>query len=180
MMGSTARSTSLSTALASLAIALATACSSNERVVISEFMASNDTTLADEDEEFGDWIELHNAGATSVNLDGWFLTDDPRVPRRYRLPEVRLPAGKFLVVFATGKNRVDADEPLHTNFRLRAASDYLALVRPSGTVASEFRPYPEQRPDVSYGLSAAGEVDFLAEATPGEANGPARPDAPQR
>jgi hypothetical protein len=157
-----------------IACALAWSCSSNDRVVISEFMASNDSTLTDEEGEFGDWIELHNVGATSVNLDGWFITDDAKVPRRFRLPDVRLPAGEYLVVFATGKNRVRANEPLHTNFRLRAASDYLALVRPSGSVTSEVRPYPEQRADISYGTTATGEVDFLAQASPGRPNSHAR------
>lgn len=161
-----------------LASTLLSACSSDGRVIISEFMASNDTVLADDQGEFGDWIELYNAGTTTVDLDGWFITDDARVPRRWRLPEVNLAASEFLVIFASGKNRVRADEQLHTNFRLRAASDYLALVRPSGSVASEYRPYPEQRPDVSYGMTDSGTEDFLAKPSPGAANGPALAPAP--
>ena len=45
-----------------------------------------------------------------------------------------------------------AGEELHTNFRLSASGDYLALVRPDGTVASEFTPdYPPQEANISYG-----------------------------
>ena len=32
----------------------------NATPVISEFMADNDTVLADEDGDFSDWIEIHN------------------------------------------------------------------------------------------------------------------------
>ena len=35
---------------------------------ISEFAAVNDGPLADEDGNFSDWIELHNAGTNTVNL----------------------------------------------------------------------------------------------------------------
>ena len=45
-------------------------------VIISEFQAWNNTTLADEDGDFEDWIELHNTSLEAVNLDGWRLTDD--------------------------------------------------------------------------------------------------------
>lgn len=154
------------------AVLLAAAACSDDRVVLSEFMASNDATLADDDGDFVDWIELHNPGATSVNLDGWFLTDDIAIPRRYRLPEVRLGAGEYVIVFASGKNHVTAGEPLHTNFRLQATSGYLALLRPSGFLASEYRPYPDQRTDLSFGLVASGDAAYLAHPTPGRANAP--------
>ena len=46
-----------------------------ETLVISEFMASNTRTLRDEDNQYSDWIEIRNSGASAVNLDGWYLTD---------------------------------------------------------------------------------------------------------
>src|SRR6187455_1746415 len=49
-------------------------------VIISEFLANNNTGLADEDGERGDWIELYNNGTTSENLDGWRLTDSSSSP----------------------------------------------------------------------------------------------------
>jgi hypothetical protein len=36
--------------------------------VISEFMASNDATLRDDDGEYPDWIEINNAGGVRVGL----------------------------------------------------------------------------------------------------------------
>ena len=45
-------------------------------VVISEFQASNNSTIADEDGDFSDWIELYNSSLDPVDITGWHLTDD--------------------------------------------------------------------------------------------------------
>ena len=47
-----------------------------EAVIISEFVASNVGGLLDEDQASSDWIELYNSGNSSVNLSGWYLTDN--------------------------------------------------------------------------------------------------------
>ncbi len=47
-------------------------------VIITEFMADNENTLRDEDGDRPDWIEIHNAGEQTVNLDNWSLTDRAR------------------------------------------------------------------------------------------------------
>jgi len=142
-----------------------------ERVVISEFLAVNAVGLADDDGVRSDWIELHNPGATPVKLAGWSLTDSAREPRRWRFPEVQIPAGGYLVVHASDKDRAVAGAPLHTSFKLKAKGDYLALIRPDGSVADEFAPaYPDQGEDVSYGLTASGGRGFLLVPTPGQPN----------
>ncbi|HEX7072050.1 MAG TPA: CotH kinase family protein, partial [Rhodothermales bacterium] len=74
-------------------------------LVINEVMASNHATIADEDTEFSDWIELYNAGSGPVDLAGYGLTDDPDVPVRWRLPSVVLDPGDAFLVFASGKDR---------------------------------------------------------------------------
>jgi len=122
-------------------------------VIISEFMANSSTGLTDEDNDHSDWIELHNRSSGSVSLDGWFLTDTPNSVRRWRIPATNIVANGYLVIFASAKNRSVPGLPLHTNFRLGAPGEYLALVMPDGvTIATEFAPtYPEQFDDTSYG-----------------------------
>ena len=44
--------------------------SASAAVVINELMASNSHTIADAQEEFDDWIELHNTGDTPVDTAG--------------------------------------------------------------------------------------------------------------
>ncbi len=140
-------------------------CRARELVQITEFMAVNDRGLDDEDRDEEDWIELHNAGADTASLDGWYLTDSADDLTRWRFPAVTLAPDAYLVVFASGKDRRDPAGELHTNFRLSGAGEYLALVRPDGiTVASEFAPaYPIQAPDVSYGREeTTSEIALLA------------------
>ncbi|MEX0642187.1 MAG: lamin tail domain-containing protein, partial [Pirellulales bacterium] len=133
--------------------------------VISEFMASNSSTLADEDGEYSDWIELTNTGDAPVNLGGWFLTDDDQELQNWTLPAEVLDPGEYLVVFASNKNRAAAGQQLHTNWRMNADGEYLALVRPDGTVASEFNPFPVQIADVSYGTATLLETTPYVQAT---------------
>lgn len=115
-------------------------------------MASNSSTLVDEDGDASDWIELQNPTAEAVNLLNWSLSDSSGNPGKWRLPATNLPPRSFLVVFASGKNRAVAGQELHTNFKLSAEGEYLGLFDPTGTPATELAPFPQQFPDVSYGL----------------------------
>jgi hypothetical protein len=135
------------------AIGLSTMVKAQELIRINEFAALNDNGLDDEDRDESDWIELYNAGMDTVNLNGWYLTDDMNDLRQWEFPEVLIEPDAYLVVFASGKNRRDPSTELHTNFRLRGSGEYLGLVRPDGvTVAWEFFPrFPRQAPDISYG-----------------------------
>ncbi len=121
---------------------------------LTEFVAANNSGEKDEDGEYQDWLEVYNPAPAPASLDGWFLSDDARNLALWRFPGVTLPGRGFLVVFASGKDRTDPKNRLHTNFKLGRNGEYLALVKPDGqTVASAFSPaYPRQLSDVSYGI----------------------------
>ena len=131
---------------------LASSCPARADVVISEFLANNNTGLVDEDGARQDWIELYNDGASAVNLGGWRLTDESGNLSKWILPSVSLEPRGFLVVFASNKDRVNPAGVLHTNFKLSASGGYLALVRGNGTISTEFNPYPGQYDDKPYGF----------------------------
>ncbi len=84
-------------------------------IVISELMAINRTTLADEDGEYRDWIELHNPTESMVNLLGYGLSDDPDDPFKWHFPDIRLAPGDHLLVFASGKDRRSRTIPRSPN-----------------------------------------------------------------
>jgi hypothetical protein len=125
--------------------------------IISEFLAVNNSGIQDEDGNRSDWIELYNPTASDINLDGYYLTDDAAALTKWRLPAVTIRSNGYQIVWASGKNRVDPAKPLHTNFSLDGAGEYLALVAPDGaTPITQFAPtFPPQGGDVSYGVVAA-------------------------
>ena len=141
-------------------------CDPGTELLISEFMAQNATTIADEDGDYSDWIEIYDPCQPVVSLDGWYLTDDPDNLTKWRFPAVQLARGGTLLVFASGKNRAVAGSPLHTSFKLGAEGEYLALVKPDGTtVAQEFAPeFPPQYVDISYGFTQAASTPVAAGA----------------
>src|SRR5215203_2212668 len=68
-----------------------------ETVFISEFIASNNGGLRDEDNDTPDWIEIFNSGTTNVNMDGWFLTDTADNLTKWRIPSTNLAPNGFLI-----------------------------------------------------------------------------------
>ncbi len=143
------------------------------QLYITELMAVNDTTVADQDGDYPDWLEIYNAGGSAVDLNGWYLSDDAATLTKWQFPATPVSPGGYLLVFASDKDRASEGAELHTNFKLSAAGEYLALVRAdAATVEHEYAPeFPPQTVDVSYGLEAdlAGERCFL-DPTPGAAN----------
>ena len=127
--------------------------SAEAQVVINEFVAENAASATDEDGANPDWIELVNTTAAEMNLEGWWLSDDPAVPMKWRFPAVTLAGRGYLVVFASGKNRTNPAVTLHTNFQLSNAGESVLLTRPDGAVVSQFLNFPPQREDASYGTA---------------------------
>ncbi len=158
------------------------------QVLISEFMAKNSSTLADEDGAYSDWIEIWNSTNATVNLGTYYLTNDVTVPNMWALPAWTLGPNQYAVVFASSKNRTPAqavagqDNPgtlaqphLHTNFNLNSTLGSLALTQSDGmggyNTISVFTNYPPQSNDVSYGSSGTGgTIGYMSVPTPGSAN----------
>ncbi len=139
------------------------------QLTITEFMAANGRTLADEDQEYPDWIEIFNSGP-DIDLQGWALTDSRANPAKWVFPSTNLTAGSYLVVFASGKDRAVPGRLLHTSFSLNADGEYLGLVSPEGEIASEYAPtFPPQHSDVSYG-EYLGRENYFPKPTPRAAN----------
>src|SRR5207247_10461520 len=97
-----------------------------------------------------DWIESFNRVNVDLNLAGWYLTDQAS-SNKWQFPghiNMTLGAGKYLLVWASGKNRTNDITRLHTNFKLtKNAGGYLGLLNPQGNAMSEFVSYPAQTTD---------------------------------
>ena len=86
--------------------------SRTQDVVINEVMASNAWTIADEDGDYEDWIELYNFGQDSISLQGYGLSDNYAQPFKWVFPDVSIGPGEFLLVWASGKDRRPAQGEL--------------------------------------------------------------------
>jgi hypothetical protein len=146
-------------------------CVFPQTLLINEFMSSNSTAIADEDGDYSDWIELHNTSNQAISLAGYGLSDDPGQPYRWVFPAKGIQPGGFLLIWASGKNRTNSQQPLHTNFSISAAGETLLLTHPSGDRVDSTVAITLQA-DISYGRlrNQFSEWRFFSPSTPGSAN----------
>jgi hypothetical protein len=106
-------------------------------IVINEYSCGNLSQVADDYGDYGDWIELYNSGAASVDISGYHLSDNPANPTLYTVPNgVTISAGGFRRFWASGRN-VYAGSSYHTSFKLTQSKnnpDYIVLADAAGTV----------------------------------------------
>ncbi|HKX60854.1 MAG TPA: lamin tail domain-containing protein, partial [Verrucomicrobiae bacterium] len=96
-----------------------------------------------------DWIELHNPTASPVVIGGWFLTDDPAQPKKFRIPTgTILPAGGFVVFDETSFNPSPGIFP---SFALSSGGESLYLF--SGDAGTNLTGYSHS---FTYGAAATG------------------------
>ena len=155
--------------LAALLVLIASSSVFAQDLVINEFMAINETSLIDGDGDRSDWIEIFNGSPEAIDLSGYALSDDGQTPAKWELPEgTTLGAGGYLIVFASGKDRAVAGEPLHTNFKLGGSEKFIGLFDRDGQPVHSYSDLPPQRADVSYGLGTSGETipnDFIPDSS---------------
>ena len=136
---------------------------------INEFLSSNDTTNADESGENDDWLELYNTGTESEDIGGLYLTDDPDDLAKWMIPDGTVIEPQNFLLFWCDENQDQGD--LHTNFKLSAGGEFLALVNVDGVTILDSITYGEQSTDISYGrvFDGSNNWDFLS-PTPGSTN----------
>ena len=139
------------------------------QVVVNEILAKNGLSSVDGDSDSSDWIELHNAGSGPLNVEGYWLSDDPNVPQKWRVPRLLMPAGSYRLIWCSGKDRSESE--LHTNFKLKSTGEVIILSTPSGPIADAVS-FPSQVADQSYGRSpdGRGRFSYFRRPTPGAEN----------
>jgi spore coat protein CotH len=135
---------------------------------INEFMASNESTIADEHGDYDDWIEVYNPEDETVWLGDKYLTDKLDKPDKWQMPDAYIEPGEFVLFWAD-------DEPeqglFHTNFKLKKDGEEIGIFE-SNMVAIDEIVYNEQTTDISYGRKQDGNSEwiFFNSPTPGSSN----------
>ncbi|MBP7148345.1 MAG: DNRLRE domain-containing protein [Acidobacteria bacterium] len=141
------------------------------RLVINEFLSSNNTAAQDEYGEFDDYLEIYNPTDAAVDMSGMFLTDNLSSNTQYRIPSgVTVPAHGHIVFWC---DSAPSQGPLHTNFNISRAGEALGLfdTEDNALAAIDTLTFTEQTTDVASGRFPDGVDGFVSmPATPGAAN----------
>ncbi len=109
--------------------------SSPNGVVINELMASNSNSAFDEQGDFEDWIELYNTNNHSVDLGGFYLSDDTSNLSNWQIPTgTSIAANGYLIIWCDNDLN---DGPLHANFKLSAGGEAAILSDPSLSIVDQ-------------------------------------------
>lgn len=118
----------------------------HSQILINEYSVSNATLTAgsqitDNVGGHPDWVEFYNAGAGSVDMSGWSLTDDPTKPPKYTFPSgTSVSAGGFLRVWCSGNGSpADAAGHIHTNFKLTQCQGDWIILQNSGAIVDSLQ-----------------------------------------
>jgi hypothetical protein len=138
------------------------------QVFINEFMASNTGSSIDPDyNESADWIELYNAGISTANIGGYYLTDNISDKLKWKIPEgTFIESGGFLLIWADGYNT-----GLHTPYKISADGEELALYTSNGVLLDSVS-FGLQEPNISMGRKTDGGSvwGFFLQPSPGSSN----------
>ena len=144
-------------------------------IVINEVLAHSHATSPD-------WIELHNTTAESINIGGWFLSDDnadDAAKKKYEIPLGTTIAGGGYVVFYQDMHFGNAAaEGCHDPFGLSEGGDVVYLHSGDNGVLTGYvveEDFGASASNVSFGRyykESTDSTNFVAMAgiTPGEAN----------
>jgi len=138
------------------------------QLYINEFLASNATIIEDPDYgDFADWLEIYNAGDATINLNGYYITDNLEDPVKWQIQQdIYLAPGGFVIIWADDNN-----SGAHANYKLAQEGEEIGLYSP-GRVLIDSVTYELQFTDISRGRKNNGSSEwvYFAEPTPGSGN----------
>jgi len=126
-------------------------------LVINEFMADNESTVADQDGDYDDWIELFNNSPETINLSGYHMSDDATNPGLWAFPDTTIAAGEYLIVWA---DKDEDQEGLHADLKLSASGETLVLSDPNLNLLDQVN-FGQQKADTTTGRFANGTGEFI-------------------
>ena len=139
-----------------------------QSVVINEIMASNNITIFDEDGDASDWLELYNTGSESIDITGWYLSDDSLNITKWQFGDAVINPNEYLIVFASDKDTLRSY--WHTNFKISASGEEIILSDENGLIIDQIF-VPQSISDISYGRTSDGSLSWMFQnASPGSSN----------
>ncbi len=136
------------------------------KILINEVCSNNYTNIRDGVHDCSDYIELYNTSEETVDLDGWYLSDDMENLSKYRIRDLSIEPHGYLLLYADGIS----DETESVGFRLKKTGESLYLLDADGAAVDSVQ-IPALKNDEVYGRERDGsEVWMVKTATPGSSN----------
>lgn len=139
------------------------------QLVINEVCTANHACLQDQALGTPDWVELYNGSNRAVDLKDYGLSDSMKNCYKYKLPEVTLEPGQYLLVYFTGGTAAADENPYCTGFGLNRAGETIVLVDNNYNLLDSVE-VPALEEDVTYARTLAGEWGYALTPTPLSAN----------
>lgn len=135
-------------------------------------MSSNTSSILDFDGESSDWIEIYNASSQSINLEGYYLSDNPQNLNKWKFPNTEINAKDYLIIWASDKDKVFGNGEIHTNFKIKSSGEEIFLINKNGSSILDQSPAIDLLPNTSMGRKPnSGSNWFLFnKPTPEHAN----------
>lgn len=138
-------------------------------ILINEFAPKG--KARNEYDKKSDWVELYNTTNNDLTLIAgkWYLTDDPKEPQKFEIPEVSIASKDFLIIWCDGKDTLHRD--IHANFKLSGKGENICLFQ-DGEMMDQIA-YPKwDKFYKSSGRSTDGGEEWInfEVATPGASN----------
>jgi len=148
---------------------------------INEVQPDNLAGITDDRGQRDPWLELYNAGANPLELDGFFLANNYTNLAQWSFPTgTVINAGEFKLVFADGQSEQTTASELHTSFRLSSGTGSIALSRTYAAALQllDYINYSAVHSNLSFGSFPDGQPFYRQEmyyVTPGATNNGASP-----
>jgi len=145
-------------------LALVVLSTTAQALKINEVLAANThTNLDSKYKQFSNWVELYNESSSSINIGGYYLSDDLDTPTKWKIPSgTRISGEGYLLIWADGE-----DSGLHTNFKLKTSGEAVVLSDSSANLVDIIQ-YPAQKSDISF--AKVDDNIVYMEPTPNRAN----------
>jgi hypothetical protein len=146
---------------------------------VNEILPQNLNGLTNSLGEANPWVELFNSGTNTLDLTGFFLSDDFSALSQWAFPtNATIGPGQFLLVWLDGPAAPSTTDELHASFRPQPTSESLVLSRLVNglPLIMDYLKYSLPIPGWSCGSIPDGNPlgrRSLFYATPGASNNPA-------
>ena len=138
-------------------------------IILNEIVSTNSSILADDFNEYEDFIELYNPQDTAINLTGKYLTDKKDNLVKWQFGEnIKIEPKSYLLVWC---DEDGSQGDLHANFKLSSSGEFTAIVDTDGVTIIDSVTIPTIPENESFARdNNSGEWYITNSTTPGASN----------